>query len=34
MGQLSFENAAASVDRDELEAAAEAIRSRLAQPSA
>jgi histidine triad (HIT) family protein len=29
MGQLSFENAAASVDRDEMEAAAEAIRSAL-----
>jgi histidine triad (HIT) family protein len=30
MGQLSFENAAATVDPDELEAAAQAIRSRLA----
>ena len=30
MSQLAFENAAPSVDRDELEAAAEAIRSVLA----
>ncbi len=29
MGELSFANAAASVDRDELESAAEAIRSAL-----
>ena len=29
MGQLSFANAAASVDRDDLEAAAEAIRRAL-----
>lgn len=29
MGELSFANAAASVDRDDLEAAAEAIRSHL-----
>ncbi len=29
MGQLSFENAAASVDQDDLEAAAAAIRSNL-----
>jgi histidine triad (HIT) family protein len=29
MGQLSFANAAASADEDDLEAAAEAIRSRL-----
>lgn len=29
MGQLSFENAAASVDRDDMEAAAAAIRSLL-----
>ena len=29
MAQLSFANAAASVDRDDLEAAAEAIRDRL-----
>lgn len=30
MSQLSFQNAAASVDRDEMEAAAEAIRQALA----
>ena len=30
MGQLSFENAAASVDRDDVEAAAAAIREALA----
>ena len=29
MSQLSFANAAASVDRDDLEAAAEAIRTEL-----
>jgi histidine triad (HIT) family protein len=29
MSQLSFENAAASVDRDDMEAASEAIRSAL-----
>ena len=29
MAQLSFANAAASVDRDDLEAAAEAIRAEL-----
>ncbi len=29
MGQLSFENAASSVDRDDMEAAAAAIRSML-----
>ena len=29
MGQLSFENAAASVDRDDMEAAAAAIRDEL-----
>jgi histidine triad (HIT) family protein len=31
MGQLSFDNAAASVDRDDAEAAAESIRAALAQ---
>lgn len=33
MGQLSFANAAVSVDRDDLEAAAQAIRAALAEPS-
>jgi histidine triad (HIT) family protein len=31
MGQLSFENAASSVDRDDLEAAADAIRAALVE---